>query len=214
MAYRSGMESGDVEFGFMAFGEYSVLSYVSGLPLETTLADLDVFLRLLKQYNVEAVFAVISALKELVLGLAGLGMDLEGLRVEAKALARNKVKDPSLTLGLADRYTAFMQLAYFFGDYRLADEMFVEANSYGNTNPSFYFVTTLNLFSLLIATACFRQSKKRKFKTRANAAISTMKKIMVTKGINITHKVSRPTRAIRPPCFSHVEKAPTHEGRI
>lgn len=188
--YKSGMESGDVEFGFFGFGLYSVLSYVSGLPLESILVDLELYLGILQQYQVDTVYATLSALKDLILGLTGHGMNAAQLSKAAEHIPRDGSLDPSKTIALADKCTAYMQLAYFLGDFLLADEMFKEAKIYGATNPSFYYITSLNVFSLLIATACYRETKRKKYRSRAKEALETMKKLMKSKGINITHKVS------------------------
>lgn len=182
------MESGDIEFGFFGYGLYSVLSYVSGLNLPATLADLEVYLGICKQYQVEAVHAVLSALQDLILGLTGQGMNRAQLAAAAEEIPRGGSADASLTLELADKCTAYLQLAYYLGDYQLADEMLEEAKIYGATNLSFYYVTTLNLFSVLIAAALYRETKKKKYQARAKASIASMKKLMKGKGINITHK--------------------------
>lgn len=187
--YRSGMESGDVEFGFFGFGLYSLISFITGLPLETTYADLTVFLRLTRQYNVEAVYNILSPLEELVAALIGKGMDLSQIREEASRMPKDSVRDPSQTLRLADRYTAFLQLAFYFGDYQLADEMWHQSCIFGQSNPSFYSITTGCLYSLLIATACYRETRKSKYKARAKAALAQMNKMMKTKGVNLTHKM-------------------------
>lgn len=178
------MESGDIESGYCGFGLYTVLSYASGLPLAPILTDLSVHLDILQQSDVKSVFTCLKALQELILGLTGEGMNVTQLAQAAKRIPRGGAVE------MADKYTAYMQLAYFLGDFELADEMYVQAEIHGASNSSFYYVSTMTLFSVLIAAACFRQTSKKKYQARAHASLMSMKLLVKTKGVNLNHKVS------------------------
>lgn len=187
-AYQSGMETGDVEFGFMSLACSVLYSYVAGMPLGRTSADLEVLFGQTTQYGVDSIRVMLIPLRRAIMSLTEDKEDpLDWAKSTEKDLDR-KCKDPSQTFKWLWEFQMRAQLGYYFKDYKMAERMRDCLEFYLDADPSFATSTFGLYFSGLIATARFRETRKRKYKTRARKATAKMKNLMKTKGINNLHK--------------------------
>ena len=190
-SYQSGMESGDVEFGFLSLASAILYSCVAGMPLYRTTSDIEVLFGKTGQYGVDSIRVMLKPFRQALLILSveeeGDKDPLHWARSTEKELDR-KCKDPSQTFKWLWEFQMRMQLAYYFKDYRMAERMQDCLMFYVDADPSFATSTFSLFFSGLIATARFRETRKRKYKRKALKATANMKKLMKTKGVNNLHK--------------------------
>jgi len=186
-AYQSGMESGDIEFGFMSLAAHNSNCYAAGLPLEPILEDCEMLYSLLKLYSVDAVAVLFQPFRELLLNLIGHSQDPFYWASEPDPVLKTR-NDVALTYRLLWTFITRMQLAYYLGEIELAERMRVNFALYASADPCFVTTTTGMFFSGLIATARFRETAERKYKANARRVMNELKKLMKSKGLNNLHK--------------------------
>lgn len=202
--YELCMASGSIELACRAYVLYSTYFFDCGFPLGPLLADLEKFTFLLLEYEQAVPFLAITPLWQCLLNLMGESSD--PLDMEAGA-AFSKLPYGEKA-GQKVLYTYWMQLAFFLGNIKKADECAEHLKEeisclncgghFNNevtdlTRATLYYPTRLFFFAL-IAIAKIRQGQgsklmTKKYKVEAESHIKALRALVLAGAVMIAHKV-------------------------
>lgn len=186
-AHKSGMEVGGIENGFRSWFHTNYQAYSTGYPLgqvETSGAEL---VEQLQLYGVDSILSLVLEIRVPIRYLTGCAdKPLNWDEIEQDCPVIN---DGSETQRLFCAYMGRLELAIFFRELDVANRIAEKLVSVGTHGFAYYVSRTHRIyFSGLAASAMARKTGLRKYKKRARAFATEMRRIARTKGLNALHK--------------------------
>ena len=186
-ALTSGIECGDFENSFRARGVKNIYAYISGYPLQNIESAAAEVCEQCKQFQVEAIFAMVSPFHLLLQHLTGkLSIDWKAISETPQTVAGKKNASETYRQYLYFLYRT--QIAYYFGNLELASKFVSKAERYAATDTTYSGTIMRVFFSGLVASGLFQKTGNRKHKRQARKYLRAMKKVMKRGGANTLHK--------------------------
>lgn len=185
-AHKSGMEVGDIENGFRSWFHTHHQAYSTGYPLgpvETSGAEL---VEQLQLYGVDSILSIVLEIRVPIRYLAGRAdKPLNWDEIEHVCPVMH---DSSETYRLLYAYLGRLELAIFFRELDVANRIAERVASVGTYDSSYVALTHRIYFSGLAASGMARKTGLRKYKKRARAFATEMRRITRARGLNTLHK--------------------------
>ncbi len=184
--YKAGMIYGDIEMAFTCAGVYYTHLYYSGMHLESGEKDLNAFCKEMKTCNQMKELRTYLPLRQCVLNLMGKSLcptTMTGDAMNEKEFEKGKI-------GVVVMWSYQMQLAYYFDNLTLAEELVTKLrpHSEGLTAP-FFQIARRFFFSLILMGCAKKSPKKKRYIKEAKFDIDWLKKRVECGAINCLHKL-------------------------
>jgi len=187
--YDVGMLNGDIEMAFTCAGIYLQHFYYCGLPLQSAVKDIREYCGQMKEYQQNKELRQAQPLWQTMLNL--MGEASHPTILTGDAMDQDEFESGNIGVIVMTSYR--MQLAYYFGDYELAETCMktLRPQSGGFTAP--YFQVARRFFFALISLGLARKESSAKqckaYLKQAKADIEWIKERVSKGGINCLHKL-------------------------
>jgi len=187
--YDVGMLNGDIEMAFTCAGIYLQHFYYCGLPLQSAVKDIREYCGQMKEYQQNKELRQAQPLWQTMLNL--MGEASHPTILTGDAMDQDEFESGNIGVIVMTSYR--MQLAYYFGDYELAETCMktLRPQSGGFTAP--YFQVARRFFFALISLGLARKESSAKqckaYLKQAKADIEWIKERVAKGGINCLHKL-------------------------
>jgi hypothetical protein len=165
-----------------------VHAYSAGFPLEAIQSTAAKLFHQLKQYRVKAIlslFIPVNFTYHKLMGISDEPLDwdyLDKMSVRGKASFDETFRNSWWCWSR-------IQLAYYFGELEIADKIYRPFNRFSAVDTAFIMATIRIFFSGLVASAMYRKTGKRMYRSRAKKMIRDMERILSKmRGLNNLHR--------------------------
>jgi len=185
------MRSGDFESGFFNLAYSVACAFVAGQPLSAVLKDSENVAYHLRQYRMDVVLNVFDSLYQLIKCLAGCFEDPLAwvTHTEANFDPSDSLFDKTLSYVYCNKHMYGMLAAFYMRNVELAECMRKRLEILlPLVGPNFVIVTVPVFFTGLVASAMYRRTHKRSYRTMAYCALRKMKRMVEKTGLNLLHR--------------------------
>ena len=188
--YDTGLKQGNIEMALAAFNIYLVHTFLSGLSLGPLLDDAKSHYEVVQVYGLESLLSTLGAFRQAVTNMVAQAADpleLSGSIIDEELFLSSETNP----LSLNHFYLWKMNVCYYYGDLKKAEEMRLQTWRSRKSAIAFFEVSTLLYFSALIPLARARETNSPLQKRKARSAINAIRKAVTKehKAINLTHKL-------------------------
>lgn len=186
-AQKSGMEVGDIENGFHSWFHINIRAYAAGYPLGPVEKSGAELVEQLQLYGIDSILSWVLEVRVPIQYLTGRAdKPLNWDEIEQVCTV---VHDSSETYRLRFAYMGRLELAIFFRELDVANRIAERVASVAPHDYSTYLGLTQRIyFSGLAASGMARKTGLRKYKKRARAFATEMRRLTRANGPNTLHK--------------------------
>jgi predicted ATPase len=182
----SGMETGDIENGFLSWLTANRYAYGAGYPLDVVEKAGAELVEQLQLYKVDSLLSILLEQRKPIRYLTG--RTNTPLNWETLENFGSSLTDSSETFRLIFGYMARLELAVYFGEFSFAERM-AEKLQELSFHDSSYLSTIFRLFYSGLTASCLeRQTGMRKYRSKARKLANEMKRLIKTRGRNSYHR--------------------------
>jgi predicted ATPase len=183
--HKIGMEAGNIDFAFKNWYMSNAHAFLAGFPLGPIVKATQG----MKDWTVlnKIDFMDMDQLRLPMLhlsGHAGKTLDFEELAKFGPRTDDPKSETYRLMLG----YQGRLELAIYFGEYSFAETMAAKYEEVSSHDTSYLVMIVRVFYSGLVASGMERQTKKKKYRTKAKKLAKQMKQLVRANGLNGLHR--------------------------
>ena len=225
--YEQGMKLGDIEMAFTNAGLYQVHYYYCGMPLASGEQDIRAFCKQMEEYQQYKELKTYQPLWQTMLNL--MGKSESPTEMTGDAMIQAEFLEGKM--GVVVMHSYRLQLAYYFGDLVLAQEMMSKVRPHSNSFTAPFFQVARRFFFALVLMGLARQESSNKRKRIAllkesakdiqwlecrvrKGAINCLHKLLILKAEYETFVEVRKKKMVAPPdMVKEYDKAIKAAGR-
>ncbi|MCP4679148.1 MAG: AAA family ATPase [Deltaproteobacteria bacterium] len=191
IAIDKGLETGDYEYSAMATSNIMWTTYYSGKNIKSLLNMFPRQLKILGGYNKKSAMLLAKYWYQLLITMNdsdGDGITVSGEIIDERWLF-NYFEENKMMTFLGACMVGKMQLAYFAGDYKLANRVRMRAIELIEQMPGFIFTPICHFYIALICVACYRKNTENKTVLReARRSLKELRKWAASAPANYLYK--------------------------
>ena len=185
LASHLGMESGDLEYGYLSWAASNSIAYVSGFPLPSIDESGTQLMAQMKYYKVTSILSMYEGFRLVVSTLMGTSTT----PFDWKKFSVIPIpEDANSDFTVLWTYWSILQMAYYFGELEVGFEIIQPFRKIAAIDSSYAVQSIRVFFSGLIACALAGKTGNAMYKRLARKLTLEMQNIMRKRGLNNLHR--------------------------